>query len=288
LFEKSNCGNIALRKFLKSNPVSLTLCEVAEATQIIHLNNKSNNKQIKMKALKLNVLALAALFSAVSVNAQTADEIIAKNIEAAGGKEKLAAITSVRMENTLEVMGNEAPNTTTILNGKGYRNESEFNGAKIIQVFTDKSGWMVNPMAGAAEPQALPDDQLKAGQAQIYAVPLLDYAARGGKAELLGQEKVGDVNAYKIKITDAGGGAATYYFDPSTYNLLQVVRSSEMMGQQMDITATYSDYKKTDYGWVVPQNVAINMGGQFSMTLKLKTIEINKEVDPKIFDMPAK
>ena len=61
-----------------------------------------------------------------------------------------------------------------------------------------------------------------------------------------------------------------------------------MMGQQMDVTATYSDYKKTDYGWVVPQNVEINMGGQFSMTLKLKNVEVNKDVDPKIFDMPAK
>lgn len=247
----------------------------------------SNNKKIQMKILKLNVLALAALFSAAVVHAQSAEDIIAKHLDAVGGKEKLAGINSVRMESTLQVMGNEAPNTTTILNGKGYRNESEFNGQKIIQVYTDKSGWMVNPMAGATDPQAVPDDQLKAGQEQIYAIPLLDYAARGGKAEYLGQEKVDEVNAYKVKITNAGG-STTFYFDPSTYYVIQAIRQTEMMGQQIDVTVKSSDFKKTDYGWVVPQSIEMNMGGQFSMTLKLKSIEINKEVDPKIFDMPAK
>lgn len=241
-----------------------------------------------MKKLKVGLLALTALFSAAAIQAQNADDIIAKHLDAIGGKEKLKTINSVRMESTLEVMGNEAPNTTTVLNGKGYRNESEFNGQKIIQVFTDKSGWMINPMMGATDPQAIPEDQLKSQQGQIFAVPLLDYATRGGKAEYLGQEKVGDVNAYKVKITDAGGAATTYYFDPSTYYVIQAVRAAEMMGQQVDVTITTSDFKKTDYGWVVPQNIAMNMGGQFSMTMKLKTIEINKEVDPKIFDMPAK
>jgi len=131
-----------------------------------------NNKKIKMKNLKLGLIAIAALFSATAIHAQTADEIVAKYVDAIGGKEKLKAINSVRMENTLNIMGNEAPNTTTILNGKGYRNESEFNGAKIIQVITDKGGWMVNPMAGATDPQALPDEQVKAGKYQIFVVPL--------------------------------------------------------------------------------------------------------------------
>lgn len=245
-----------------------------------------------MKKLKISLLALTALLSAATMHAQTAsvnaDDIIAKHLEAIGGKEKLQGISSVRMESTLEVMGNEAPNTTTIVNGKGYRSESDFNGQKIIQVYTDKGGWMVNPMAGATDPQAIPEEQAKAAKGQIYAVPLLDYAARGGKAEYLGQEKVGEVNAYKIKITDADGGATTFYFDPSTYYIIQAVRSSEMMGQQVDVTVTNSDFKKTDYGWVVPQTIAMDMGGQFSMTLKLKDIAINQEVDPKIFDMPTK
>jgi hypothetical protein len=241
-----------------------------------------------MKITKICLLAASTLFGAAIVHAQTADDIIAKHLDAIGGKEKLKGITTVKMETTMQIMGNEAPGTTTIVNGKGFRNESEFNGTKMIQVYTDKGGWMVNPMMGSSDPQPLPEDQAKYGQAQIYVVPLLDYAANGGKAEYLGQEKVGDVNAYKIKLTDKNNTETTYYFDPGTYYLIQQVRSAEMMGQQMNITTGYSDYKKMDYGWVVPQSMDINMGGQFSMSLKVNTVEVNKEVDPKIFEMPGK
>ena len=163
-----------------------------------------------MKLVKFCLLSLTALFS-IAANAQTADEIIAKHIEAIGGKDKLGAITSVRMENTMRVMDNDAPSTIVIVNGKGYRTESDFNGQKMVQVYTDKGGWAINPFAGATEPQAMPDEQYKSGAGQLYIVPLLNYAARGDKAELLGQEKVGSVNAYKIKVTGKENIANLFY-----------------------------------------------------------------------------
>jgi hypothetical protein len=241
-----------------------------------------------MKIVKSCLLAFTVLFSAIGVHAQSADDIIAKHIAAIGGKEKLKGINAVRMENTMQIMGSDAPSTTVIVNGKGFRNESEFNGQKMIQVYTDKGGWMVNPMAGANEPQPIPAEQLKGTQDQIYVIPFLDYAARGSKAELLGQEKLGTVNAYKVKLTTKDSAATTYYFDPATYYLIQAVRTGEMMGQQMDVTTSYSDFKKTDYGWVVPQAMEINMGGQFSLTAKVNKVEINPTVDPKVFDMAVK
>ena len=236
-----------------------------------------------MKILKFFSF-FAAVSSAVSIYAQTADEIIAKHIEAIGGKEKLSAITSVRMENTTQIMGNDAPGSTVIVNGKGFLNESEFNGQKIIQAYTDKSGWSVNPMMGGG-PQPMPDDQYKGGKDQIYIIPFLDYATRGSKAELLGQEKAGNVNAYKIKLTSSDNTATTYYIDPASYYIIQTVKSSEMMGQQVDVTTTYSDYKKSDYGWVTPQSIEISFGDQFSLTLKVKKLEVNPAIDAAVFEM---
>ncbi|MGE5518419.1 MAG: hypothetical protein ACM3VS_00740, partial [Candidatus Dadabacteria bacterium] len=66
---------------------------------------------------------------------------------------------------------------------------------------------------------------------------------------------------------------------------IQSVRSSEMMGQQMDVTTTFSDFQKSDYGWVQPHTVNVSFGGQFSMDMKVKTIEINKPVDAAVFEM---
>ena len=238
-----------------------------------------------MKIIKPLSLLLAALFSIASVYGQTVEEIIAKHIDAVGGKEKLSTITSVRMENTVQLMGSEGPSTTIILNGKGFRNESEFNGQKIVQVYTDKGGWAINPFAGGDDPQAMPDEQYKSGEDQIYVGPLLDYAARGSKAELIGKEKLGNVEAYKIKLTNKDNASTTYYLDPATFYTLQVETSANVMGQDLVIKTVCSDYKKNDFGSVMPNTLEINIGDQFSMTSKLQKVEINQPVDATIFEM---
>jgi hypothetical protein len=241
-----------------------------------------------MKIAHRFLMLLIAAFSITTLHAQTADEIFSKHIDAVGGKERLSGINSIKIEANMQVMGNDAPTNVVVLNGKGYRSESEFNGAKIIQVYTDRGGWMVNPMAGANTPTEMPEEQVKGGQAQIYVIPYLDYAAKGGKVEYLGQQKIGEVNAYKVKLTDKNGLATTYFFDPSNYYMIQATRTAEMMGQQMDLTMTFSDFKKTDYGWVMAQTTNVNMGGQFDITSKINKVEVNTAVDEKIFDMPAK
>lgn len=237
-----------------------------------------------MKIVKHCLLLLSAFAAVIAAEAQNADEIIAKHLDAIGGKEKLSAIRSVKFTSTNSVMGNEGPASVVVLNGKGYRSDAEVMGAKMIQVFTDNGGWMVNPMTGSPEPQALPAEMAKAGQSQIYVIPFLNYSENGGKVEYLGQEKLGNVNAYKVKFTDKNGEDVTLYFDPATYYLVQLSKSAEMMGQKMEMVTTFSDFKKTDYGWVVPQTTEINFG-QFAVTTKIKTVEVNTPVDPAIFEM---
>ena len=237
--------------------------------------------------MKRLLLSLTALLSIAMANAQTADEIISKHIDAMGGKENLSKITSVYVESGTEVMGSENPTKTTILYGKGYRSESNFNGQQLVNVVTDKGGWAINPFAGSPDPAAMPDEQYKSGEDQIYIDPLLNYAAKGGKVELLGKEKVGSVDAYKLKYTNKDKAEITYYIDPATYYIIQAVRKGNAMGQEVTINVSFSDYKKNEAGFYMPYTMNIDMG-QFAMKINTKKVEVNKPVDTSIFEMPKK
>ena len=233
-----------------------------------------------MRSIKLFLFALAAITSS-SLYAQTVDEIINKHVEAIGGKEKLSQVKSLYTENSVDVMGNSAPQKEYLLEGKGYKSELDFNGTSIVQCVNDKGGWMVNPMAGGADAQAIPDAAYKSGKPQIFlGGALIDYAAKGYKAELMGK----DGGSFKIKVS--GDGNETYYFiDPTSYYLTKSIVKGEVMGQAVEITTTYSAHKKTDFGIVLPYAKNIDMG-MFQMSQKTEKIEVNKAIDLKIFDMP--
>lgn len=238
-----------------------------------------------MQSLKLSLLLVATAFGLLS-HAQTADEIVNKHIEAMGGKEQIKNIKSVYTEGTMNVMGNEAPVTTTILNGKGFKSEVDFNGQKIVQVLTDKEGWAINPMMGSTDPQKMPEEQYNSSKDEIFVGgPLYDYAAKGYKVDLAGREDVNSVNAYKLNVTN-DDNTTTLYLDPNTYYIIKAVKKFDVGGQQGEVSTVFSDYKKTDGGFVLPYSTEITLPQGFSISSTIKKVEVNKDIDPAIFDMP--
>ena len=78
-----------------------------------------------MKRIVFSFLLLATTFIA---KAQTADEIIAKHIEAIGGAENWKKVNSIKMEGTMQVQGAEVAVTQTVLHGKGSRQDISVMG----------------------------------------------------------------------------------------------------------------------------------------------------------------
>lgn len=239
-----------------------------------------------MRSLRVVLLA-ASVLSVFSLRAQTADEIVNKHIEALGGKDKLAGIKTVYTEYDLDVMGQQVSGTTWLVNGKAYKNEVSFGGQKIVQCFTDQGGWGINPMAGQTAPEALPEDQVKAGKAQLDAGgPLFNYATKGNTIELIGKEPVGAVQAFKLKLKTKDSVESFFWIDPATYYILKSSVKTNIQGNEMETTIAFSNYKKTEYGFVMPTTTEVNMSQGLVLNITSKKTEINKEIDMKLFEIP--
>jgi hypothetical protein len=242
-----------------------------------------------MKTLRTGLLTIGALTAILSLHAQTADEIINKHIAAIGGKGVISSMKSLYMEGTMEVMGSEAPSMTWIVYGKAFKNWVNFNGTEIVQVATEKGGWMINPMAGAPTATAMPDDQANASKMRFDPAgitgPLMDYAAKGNKVELEGKDTTGGANVYKLKLTTKDNIMIEYYLDAATYLITKTVSRISMQGQEIETSITYSDYKKLDNGYMLSYTQQITLP-QITLNLTEKKVELNKTIDPTVFDMP--
>jgi Domain of unknown function (DUF4292) len=229
--------------------------------------------------MKRSFFVLIALLGMTTLHAQSVDDIVGKYVDALGGKDVLASVKSMIIESTVDVAGNEAPSTTTILVGQGYKSVTDFNGTQIIQCINSTGGWSVNPMAGQNTPTAMPADLAKASQMQLQLSPLANYAANGYKVEMIGK----DSSDYKLRMT-AASATVTYYINAKTYLIDKLVTQSAA-AQGQETTITFSDYKKTDGGYIFPFAQSLELP-QFTLTITHKKVTVNPTIDPTIFNMP--
>ena len=219
-------------------------------------------------------------------NAQTADDIIKKWTNAMGGPEKLASIKTVYTENEINVMNNPASGKTYIMNGKGFKSEIDLSGQLIIDCYTVNGGWSINPLAGQPTAVNMPAGQVKLGQLSFDAAgPLYNYGSKGSKVELLGKEDLKGSSAYKIKLTSSAGTEVVYYINDSSYYIMQTVAKMNANGQDIEITTALSDYRKTTDGYIMAYASELDFPG-LTIGFTNKKIEVNKDIDPAIFEMP--
>ena len=239
-----------------------------------------------MRSLKIVLLA-ASMLAVVSLQAQTVDEIISKYFEALGGKDKVASINTVYMEYDVDMNGSAASGTTWVVNKKAMKNEIEFMSQRIIQCYTDTSGWALNPYMGQTTPTIMKPDEVKAGKGPMdLAGPFFNYAAKGNTIELLGKDTVDGKAAYKLKIKNKDGIEVTSWIDATTWYVLKNQSKTTVQGTEITSSMSTSNNKKIENGYVMPFNAELTMSTGLTIYFTYKKIEINKEVDMTMFAMP--
>jgi outer membrane lipoprotein-sorting protein len=237
------------------------------------------------KALSGLLLAVCA----ASASAQTVDEVIAKNLEARGGVDKIKAVKSMRMTGKMTVgPGIEVPVTLEIKKPGSVRLEMVFQGNTGIQAYDGKTGWGVSPMSAskAAEPMSAEDTRDMEEQADLDG-SLVDWKAKGHTVELMGKEKVEGSDAFKIKLTLKNGEVRYVYIDADSHLELKTDAKRTVRGSEMEIESFLSDYKEVG-GLIVPHTITQGQKGRpEKQVISIGKVELDVPIEDARFQMPV-
>jgi hypothetical protein len=163
-------------------------------------------------------------------------------------------------------------------------------GSVGTQAFDGTTGWVLMPFAGVSEPDIMPPEVVAEARAQAdFDGPLVDYAAKGHRVELVGSEPVDGKDAFKLKVTLKSGGIRHIYLDAQTYLEVKSEGTRQIgAGVTVESDARASDYRKVD-GLMVP--FALETGVRDSpqrQKMTVAKVELNVPIDDGRFRPPAK
>jgi hypothetical protein len=215
----------------------------------------------------------------------TADEVIAKYIEAVGGRSKMDAVKTVKLSGKMSMGGMEIPVTMNSKRPASVRMDFSVQGMSATQAFDGKVGWSIMPFAGKTDPEKMSDEQMSVikDQADIDG-PLVDYKQKGHQVELAGKDEIEGAEVYKLKLTKKDGGTEYHFIDVEYFLPIKVKGKREYMGTEMEYETIYGDYKEVA-GLLMPHSVQQG-GGGMGGTFSVDKIEVNVPIDDREFAMP--
>ncbi len=244
--------------------------------------------------LLVGCLGLVApmLFGQQPQKSFTADELVAKNVEAKGGADALRAIQSLRFTGKLLVnFGRQIELGFVEMKKRPseVRNEASIQGMTQVQAFDGKEGWQISPFRGRRDPEKMSADDLKSlsEDAEIGG-PLADWKAKGSKVEYLGTEDVDGTAAHKLKVTRKNGDVSFVYLDPDAFLEIRVLTQRIEHGAQIEEEKDLGDYEKVN-GVYFPLSIETGAkGDQEKAKITFDKVEANVPLDDAVFRFPAK
>jgi outer membrane lipoprotein-sorting protein len=237
---------------------------------------------------RFTIICVLGLFLATIATtpglAQTSEEIVAKMIEAQGGKAALENIEDMTLTGTLEIVSMGISGSLTMYRKEPNkaRMDMELMGMVVTQAYDGENAWGLDPSTGSI--QDMPEQQAKE----------FKRMALGNKA-LLNPKEYGITFTFKGKETIEGkdyllleqayddGEKETLYIDTKTYLLYKSKSmSSNMAGVEVDTETFASDYKKVD-GMMVSHSMRIVQEGEESMVMTFTEVAFNTGLEDSFF-----
>ena len=233
-----------------------------------------------MSAFKLSI-ALSAVLVATAAAQTTVDDVVAKNLAAKGGIEKLRAITTVKMTGSLKSPSGVTAITTWAKRPTFMRRDNVNDGQTFVTAFDGKTLWQINPLI-SPRPREIPAPP----EAEDFDSLLLDYKDKGRTVELVATEPVQGINMHRLRVTEKNGQIRDIYINAETMLESKAVVQVEQGGRKAIVTTEFSNYKTID-GISVPMHVRQMVNGKPVTEVTYERIEFNVPIPDSMFAKPV-
>ena len=233
------------------------------------------------------MLAMSVLLCSLTAHlaaAQTVDEVVAKNLQARGGLDKIKSIQTIKQVARLNSQGMEIGMTMYGKRPNMTRKELVMGPQRILYVFDGTTAWTVNPLAGSTEPTVITGPEIEGiRQEAEFDSPFVDYKTKGFTIELVGTETAGAKRLHHLKLTLKNGATQDCYLDADTGLEARTVSPSPMGTLEEE----FADYRDVQ-GLKMPFSVRTLQNGKRVAEITVERIELNGAIDDALFKKPAR
>jgi len=229
--------------------------------------------------------------SAASAADLSAAQIAEKNIAARGGLEAWRAVNTLTLTGEMDAGGKrdmKLPFVFSMKRAHKTRLELRFEEQTAVQTYDGVKGWKLRPFLGRNDVEPFTAAEAKSAAAtDELDGPLLDYARKGTRIELVGMDKVEGKSAYKLKLTTKGGEARNLWLDASSFLEAKIDGEPRKLdGKPHKVAVFYRDFK-TVGALTLPhtlETVVDGVKGSHKMTIQ--TVAVNRPLDDALFAKP--
>lgn len=236
------------------------------------------------------IVLVTLLCLGISARAQTADELINKNIQAKGGMDKIKAIHSLRITGKVDSGGGfTAAIGRDSMRPNLLRQSFTLQGMTAVTAYDGTTGWQIQPFGGHKDPELMGEDELRGLLLDAdFDGPLVDYKEKGNTVEYLGHDVVDGDDALRLKVTLKNGDILYYYLDPDTCLEIRREEQQFVRGSIRENVTEVGSYKPVAgvmFPYVISQGSKANPGERSTTTIE--KIEVNVSIDKAEFAVPA-
>jgi hypothetical protein len=243
-----------------------------------------------MKRTLRTGLCLVLVLTGMAAHALTAEELVARNVEARGGAAALGAVKSLRREGRLVENGGQfvLQVVETRQRPDSIRTEFSLQGLTQVQAYDGKDGWRIDPFGGRKDPERMAADDVK-GMLENASIDglLVDASRKGARLEYLGTEDIDGTLAHKLKVTRPDGGVQYVYLDPEYFLEIRIESQRMVRGVKRTSVTDLGNYEKVDgVYWPLSIESGIKGGGD-PARFEYESARANVEIAPGFFSFPV-